>query len=311
METGRSEVEECCGFEAWTREQEAALRRALLLARPSPHFWKKVSKMVPGKTAQECFNRIHADLGTPTQPQPRSRANKLNFSPVGSFTSSGSKMKELMVTKMRRVRSSKQKSLIARKTARHLLRKHCLTDRSQEADHFSNFETSPNSEIMSPETTDCITNPSIFLQNCNERSSSSHKRMLSRFRTSQADPSPEVLKQIKNIALHEKYIDHLHCRDARRRTCTKTAIPVADRCKKTTSKLEIGALKAARTALISEARDYISHFQQMQANFLENHEVLTLMTKMLTLMIMLMMMMMMMMINEYNEQAAMTMSPPK
>lgn len=46
METGRSEVEECCSFEGWTREQEVALRRAYLSARPSPHFWKKVSKMV-------------------------------------------------------------------------------------------------------------------------------------------------------------------------------------------------------------------------------------------------------------------------
>lgn len=29
-EIGRSEVEECCGFEGWTREQEAALQRAYL-----------------------------------------------------------------------------------------------------------------------------------------------------------------------------------------------------------------------------------------------------------------------------------------
>ncbi|XP_019710378.1 uncharacterized protein [Elaeis guineensis] len=278
METGRSEVEECCTFEGWTKEQEVALRRAYFSARPSPHFWKKVSKMVPGKTAHECFNRIHADLATPTQPQPRSRANRSNFSPVGSFTLSGSKMKELMETKIKRVRSRKQKSLVAQKTARHLLRKHCLTDRSQEADHFSNLETSPNSlylelpEIMSPETPDCIRNPSSFLQKCNESSSSSHRKMLSRFNASQADPSPEVLKQIKNIAQHEKYIDHLHYRDARRRKCTKTANPVADRCKKTSSELGTGALKAARTALISEAREYISHFQQMQANSLDNHE---------------------------------------
>ncbi|KAG1371215.1 hypothetical protein COCNU_16G003090 [Cocos nucifera] len=263
-ETGRSEVEECCGFEGWTREQEVALRRAYF--------------SVPGKTAQECFNRIHADLATPTQPQPRSRANRLNFSPVGSLTLSGSKMKELLETKIKRVRSRKQKSLIAQKTARHLLRKHCLTDRSQEADHFSNLETSPNSlhlelpEIMSPETPDCIRNPSSFLQKCNERSSSSHRKMLSRFNTSEADPSPEVLKQIKNITLHERYIDHLHCRDARRRTCTKTANPIADRCKKTSSELGIGALKAARTALISEAKECISHFQQMQANSFDNHE---------------------------------------
>lgn len=39
-------LEHCCGPEEWTEEQEMALRKAYLSARPSPHFWKKVSKMV-------------------------------------------------------------------------------------------------------------------------------------------------------------------------------------------------------------------------------------------------------------------------
>ncbi|XP_038980553.1 uncharacterized protein LOC120110234 [Phoenix dactylifera] len=230
--------------------------------------------MVPQKSARECFNRIHADLATPTQPQPCSRANRSNFSPVGIFTLSDSKSTELMKAKVKRVRSSRQKILVAQKTARHLIRKHCLIDRSQEADHFSNLETLPYllplelPEINSPETPDCTMNPSIFLEKCSERSSLAHKRMLSRFKTRQADPSAEVLKQIKNLALHKKYIDHLHCRDARRRTCAKTANSDADWCNKTKTELEIGALKAARTALISEARDHISHFQQMQSNLL-------------------------------------------
>ncbi|KAG1338605.1 hypothetical protein COCNU_04G009110 [Cocos nucifera] len=275
MDTGRSEVEECCGFDGWTTEQLAALRRAYFLAKPSPHFWKKVSKMVPGKSAQECFNRTHADLATPTQPQPHSRANRLNLSPVGIFTLSDGKSTELIKTKVKRVRSSKRNILVAQKTARHLIWKHCLIDRSQEADHFSILESSPYllplelPEINSP---DCVVNPSSCHEKCNKRSSSSHKKMVSRFKTGQVDPSPEVLKQIKKIALHEKYIDHLHCRDARRRTCAKTANSDADWCNKTNTELEIGALKAARTALISEARDHISHFQQMQANLSDNHE---------------------------------------
>lgn len=274
METGGSEVEDSGAFEGWTwtRDQEATLRRAYISARPSPYFWKMVSKMVPGKSAQECFNRIHADLVTPAQRQPRSRENKLNSSPVGCFTMSGS-----IQTKAKRFRS-KQKSFYPQRTARHLIRKHCLIDQSQEADHFSNLETSPYSltlelpEIKSPETPNGIMNRSSFLQKCNESSSSAHKRMLSRFKMSRADPSPEVLKQIKNIVLHERYINHLHCRDARRRTSAKTANSVADRCDKTNTELEIGVLKAARTALISEARDYISHLQQMQANSLNKHE---------------------------------------
>ncbi|KAF9608042.1 hypothetical protein IFM89_005192 [Coptis chinensis] len=49
---------------------------------------------------------------------------------------------------------------------------------------------------------------------------------LSRFRGTSKAPleSPAVLKQIKNLAFHEKYIDRLHSRDARRvaggRQCT-------------------------------------------------------------------------------------------
>ena len=30
----------------WTKEQDMALRKAYFTARPSPHFWKRVSKMV-------------------------------------------------------------------------------------------------------------------------------------------------------------------------------------------------------------------------------------------------------------------------
>jgi hypothetical protein len=36
-----------CGSDDWTKEQDMALRKAYFSARPSPHFWKKVSKMVP------------------------------------------------------------------------------------------------------------------------------------------------------------------------------------------------------------------------------------------------------------------------
>lgn len=36
-----------CGSDDWTAEQDMALRKAYFTARPSPHFWKRVSKMVP------------------------------------------------------------------------------------------------------------------------------------------------------------------------------------------------------------------------------------------------------------------------
>ena len=32
--------------EGWTKDQELALQRAFLVAKPTPHFWKKVAKLV-------------------------------------------------------------------------------------------------------------------------------------------------------------------------------------------------------------------------------------------------------------------------
>ncbi|CAM0910579.1 unnamed protein product [Alopecurus aequalis] len=37
--------QQCCASDDWTEEQDLTLRQAYFTARPSPHFWKKVSKM--------------------------------------------------------------------------------------------------------------------------------------------------------------------------------------------------------------------------------------------------------------------------
>lgn len=65
--------EECELVQGWTKEEDLALRRAYLTAKPTPHFWKKVARMVPGKSAQECLDRIHSEQLTPPQPRTRSR----------------------------------------------------------------------------------------------------------------------------------------------------------------------------------------------------------------------------------------------
>lgn len=41
--------------EGWTKEQELALQRAYYSAKPSPHFWKNVSKLV---TTSLCVYRL-------------------------------------------------------------------------------------------------------------------------------------------------------------------------------------------------------------------------------------------------------------
>ena len=45
--TDREGMGSFCGSDDWTKEQDMALRKAYFSARPSPHFWKRVSKMVP------------------------------------------------------------------------------------------------------------------------------------------------------------------------------------------------------------------------------------------------------------------------
>ncbi|KAK4403340.1 hypothetical protein Sango_0702600 [Sesamum angolense] len=119
----RYQVEEECEIvQGWTKEQELALQRAYFTAKPTPHFWKKVAKMslpylenvklVPGKSAEECFDRIQSDLLTPSQPRTRSRAKK-NLSPL-SF--SASKLLSPAEMKTKRLRSTRRKALLAQKT---------------------------------------------------------------------------------------------------------------------------------------------------------------------------------------------------
>ncbi|XP_062231469.1 uncharacterized protein LOC133928946 isoform X2 [Phragmites australis] len=265
-------MEHFCGSDDWTEEQDLALRKSYFTARPSPHFWKRVSKMVPGRSAEECFNRIHADLSTPTPIAPRPRTSKTTFSPLGKFTLSDAKLPNLLKPTVRRQRTAKQKSLAAQKTVRHLLQKHCLIDQAQEADHFSIFETSPNALQLnipfedSPGTPDSYIN-SGSVHKCSG-SSSARKKPFSRLRTKQAEPSPAVLKPVKNVVLHEKYIDQLSRREGTKRPRKRTPSSKAADSGKTFSEQQAGGLKAAKNALISEATDFISRFKKLQANSL-------------------------------------------
>jgi hypothetical protein len=44
--TKREGMKNFCYEDDWTEEQDMALRKAYFAARPSPHFWKRVSKLV-------------------------------------------------------------------------------------------------------------------------------------------------------------------------------------------------------------------------------------------------------------------------
>ncbi|XP_010272189.1 PREDICTED: uncharacterized protein LOC104608040 [Nelumbo nucifera] len=272
--------QESCDLQGWTKDQEVALQKAYFAAKPSPHFWKKVSKLVPGKTAQDCFDKVHSDLVTPPQPPPRSRTSRNSSSPMGHFSLSGSKLLGPTELSVKRRRNSKQKRYRAQKTVRHLLQKHYLMDQGCEADMFSILETTTSScqdlqqDVVS--TPECIQKSSGFLEKCHSRSSSAHKKSLSRLSSlcQTALVSPPVLKQVKNSFLHEKYIDQLHCREVRRMAASTSAAkcigPESDR--KDCHVQKVDMLKAARSALSSDARDVIKQFQHLQAHDFSNYD---------------------------------------
>ncbi|CAA3033619.1 uncharacterized protein LOC111382814 [Olea europaea subsp. europaea] len=264
----RSRIEEGHSIvKGWTKEQDLALQRAYFTAKPTPHFWKKVAQMVPGKSAQECFDRIQSENLTPSQPRACSRVRKKNES---LLSLSASKLLNSAETKIKKFKSSKRKSLLALKTVRQLIEKQQNTD--YEADLFTVLEptTSPSTQFFQ-ECAEFATPEQSkkglgFLKKCQEKSSSAHKKQLSRLKSTcnAAFVSPPVLKQIKNKALHEKYIDQLHLREARRKAAsTNNAKCVKSKNDKNNCHLEKGnAVKAAKDALLFDTQEAINQLRQ-------------------------------------------------
>lgn len=160
------------------------------------------------------------------------------------------------------------KSHIVQRTVRQLLQKHHQTDQTTGADLFSILEPDVdqsakvfNSSCMfsTPET---ARTKQGFLHNFRERSSSSSKKPLSRFHNmggiGKVIISPPVLKPVKNRALHEKYLDQLHGREARR-NADYVGNKIED-CPK------IDVVRAAKEALVSDARDAIHRLQDLRDN---------------------------------------------
>ncbi|KAF8020138.1 hypothetical protein BT93_G0747 [Corymbia citriodora subsp. variegata] len=265
---GDEGYENCQG---WTKEQEAALQRAYFSAKPTPHFWKKVSRFVPGKSAQECFDKIHSDHLTPTQSRLRSRANRRNESYIERSPLSASKILKSPKPLIKRL-SSKKKSLLAHKTVRQLLQKQNHSDQTCEADFFSVLE--PNVDPSTKELTTVLVTPDNLQKmqgsrlKCRERSSSGNKKPVSRFCSSSRIPliSPPVLKQVKNRALHEKYLDQLHIREAKRNSALEVKVTSGEANKMEVDAKKMGAVKAAKHALLSDVNDAINQLRHLQGN---------------------------------------------
>ncbi|QCD90758.1 hypothetical protein DEO72_LG4g1718 [Vigna unguiculata] len=255
----------------WTKEQDLALQSAYLTAKPSPHFWKNVSKLVPGKSQQECFDRIHIDHATPVQLQPRSRAKTLK-SPIHEFSLSASKLLDPIDIKVRRSNVLKPKNIMTQKSVEKQLQRKLVGDLDGAGDIFSVLE--PNIDLSTNvlQPSESLSTPKQlkenkgFLQSCTETSSSSGNKVLSRFSGSHNTNlvSPPVLKKVKNRVLHEKYVNQLRCRESKRRAASMKIIGEGRSIKRK------DAVKAAKVALVSEARDAINKFRQSQVNVMDN-----------------------------------------
>jgi len=232
----------------WTEELELALQGAYLTVKPSPNFWKKVAKMVPGKSAQECFDRVNSALITPRQAQPR-RATKTILSTIPQFSLSASK---LLKPNSPKTKIRQRRNNLSKKVVRHLLEKQNHMDQGLGFDLFS---------VLEPNTT------SNFLSTPMEKGRSLPKILESPVPCSSKDPttlvSPPVLKQVKNKALHEKYIDHLHIRDAKRKAeSTRLA------GKENIRPIEIqkkDSVRAAKDALFFDVQDAIQKLKGLEA----------------------------------------------
>ncbi|KAL1559409.1 hypothetical protein AAHA92_09754 [Salvia divinorum] len=258
---------ECENAQGWTKEQEVSLQIAYFTAKPTPQFWKKVARMVPGKSAEECFDRIHSDHQTPPQPRTRSRAKIKEPSPL-SF--SASKLLSPVERKTKRL-GPKRRTLLAQKTVRKILQKQQKEDQDYSADLFTVLEptTDPSPSILQADTTFAspeLSKSSSFFTAYRPVSSSSQKRHLSRLNGFQTAgfASPPVLKQIKNKALHEKYIDQLHCRDAKRKAeALRNSRNIKGQIDGKANCLNQHFVKTAKDALVSDAQDAISQFRNL------------------------------------------------
>ncbi|XP_073127029.1 uncharacterized protein [Henckelia pumila] len=265
--------EECELVNGWTKEQDLALRRAYFTAKPTPHFWKKVARMVTGKSAQECLDRIHSEHLTPPQPRIRSRTNRNELS---SLSFSASELLSPTKTKRKNLTQSKRKSLVAQKRVRQLLQKQQKEDQDYEADLFALLEPKMDSPSLNSLNSSAFSTPIPnlgpgFLTRCRETSSSAYKKQFSKLKISVKPDftSPPVLKQIKNKALHERYIDQLHCRDAKRKAASlRNARSIHSISDTNSGRLKVNIVKVAKDALVFEAQDAINQFRSQQSSML-------------------------------------------
>ncbi|CAM6097422.1 unnamed protein product [Calypogeia fissa] len=202
----------------WTEEQEIALHKAYATIKPSANFWHLISKQVPGRSAEECFDKLYSEHPTPPRIPHRKCLKEVNC------PASLPRPTKTKITGSRRL-------VEAHRTVRNILRRQQIDDEDYKADAFAALE--PPDVVHS---VSAVSNE-IDLKFCFNRTlpgstedSTTHCRELNKenrkpkrvgpsreFGIGQSQvSSPEILKEVKDPLMLDKYIDHLHQRRSRR-----------------------------------------------------------------------------------------------
>ncbi|XP_047333733.1 uncharacterized protein LOC124937510 isoform X2 [Impatiens glandulifera] len=249
----RNEVKESHGvIESWTDDQEQALQKAYFAMKPTPHFWKKVAKLVVGKSAQDCFDKVQADHFTPL-PRPKRQLRIINPAKTPSLPITTSSFLSPVGKKPRKSIIKKNN---AQKEVRKLLQQHRLEDQKNETDLFSVLEGSAVAKSLKQDCVDeLIPQTLAFDEYVSPLGGDSAASLV----------SPPVLKQVKNKALHEKYIDKLHQREAKRRAADKFSKKSCFKRKEESGVIVqvMDAVKTAKDALVLGVQDVVMEMKKL------------------------------------------------
>ncbi|CAM6083663.1 unnamed protein product [Calypogeia fissa] len=198
----------------WTEEQELILHKAYATIKPSAKFWHFISKQVPGRSAEVCFDKFYSE-----HPTPQRKCLKEVYCPASLPRPTKTK-----VTGSRRL-------VEAHRTVRNILRRQQIDDEDYKADAFAALE--PPDVVHSVSAVSNETDLKLCLNRSlpgSMENSTTHcpglnkeNRKLKRvgpsreFGIGQSQvSSPEILKEVKDPLMLDKYIDHLHQRRSRR-----------------------------------------------------------------------------------------------
>ncbi|KAI4323867.1 hypothetical protein L6164_023442 [Bauhinia variegata] len=196
----------------WTKEEDV-IKKCISYCEANPRFWRDVAEVLPGKSAQDCFDRFYSLHSPPLTSKHKSRAKKMK-SP-----------------------SEEQVLVVLEPDGEDLF--YVLEPDAK----FSFNDLHPSNETKEEQE---------LHQICSGASSSAHKKSLSTFGNSSSTnpPNQQAIKQVKNKSLHEKYIAKLLRRNTRRTRTERGKKSITETPINEQSKVQ-KQIKEARKALMS------------------------------------------------------------